>query len=61
MLPLLTTEDEIRWALKVSKCERCRPQCWQGQVFIWALKVYRKKIDGESDWQRTVDENNDNR
>ena len=50
---LLTQEDEIKWALKVVKCGKCRPQCWQGQVFIRAFKDYRAGI---KHWQDTVDE-----
>ena len=59
MLPLLTSEDEIRWALKVSKCKRCKPQCWEGQVYMWAFAKYRNEIDGIKNWEKTVDEVSD--
>jgi len=56
MLPLLTEQDKIEWALKVHKCKKCKPQCWNGQVIMWAFVEYQKQTTGEKDWQDTVSE-----
>ena len=55
-MPLLTEYDKIEWALKVSKCRKCRPQCWTGQVLMWAFVEYEKKIAATKSWDDTVDE-----
>ena len=56
MLPLLTEQDKIEWALKVAKCKKCRPQCWKGQVLMWGLVEYQAKTATQKEWEDTVKE-----
>ena len=59
MLPLLTSEEESLWYLRVLK-SRGKTDV-ESKVFTWAWERYQHYKDSDKNWEDTVGEMNESR